>query len=97
MRLRRSYLPPRDLLQVSGPPHYWYRASRSYSGRCRIAAKPGTPSSRITSDTNDGEFAGREFFSSPADQRYVCACCGRPVAVREPVRWRVHLRRGWVR
>ena len=44
----------------------------------------------------DGDFVAREFCSSAADQRYLCACCGRPVAVREPVRWRVHLRRGWV-
>jgi hypothetical protein len=56
---------------------------------------------RLTGDTNDqiidGDFAAREFSSSPADQRYVCACCGQPVTVREPVRWRVDLRRGWVR
>ena len=56
---------------------------------------------RLTGDTNDqiidGDFAAREFSSSPADQRYLCACCGRPVAGREPVRWRVHFRRGWVR
>jgi hypothetical protein len=66
-----------------------------------IVCPKGTVCGRITRDANDqiidGDFAAREFSSSPADQRYVCACCGRPVAVREPVRWRVHLRRGWVR
>jgi len=66
-----------------------------------IVCPKGTVCGRITRDANnqiiDGDFAAREFSSSPADQRYVCACCGRRVAVREPVRWRVHLRRGWVR
>jgi hypothetical protein len=66
-----------------------------------IVCPKGTVCGRITRDANDqiidGDFTVREFSSSPADQRYVCACCGRPVAVREPVRWRVHLRRGWVR
>jgi hypothetical protein len=56
---------------------------------------------RITRDANDrivdGDFAMHEFSSSPTDQRYVCACCGQSVAVREPIRWRVHLRRRWVR
>jgi hypothetical protein len=29
-------------------------------------------------------------------RQFVCACCGRIVAVRDDPRWRVHLRRGWV-
>jgi hypothetical protein len=63
-----------------------------------IVCPKGAVCGRITRDANgqitDGDFAARESSSSAADQRYVCACCGRPVAVREPVRWRVHLR--WV-
>jgi len=66
-----------------------------------IVCPKGTVCGSITRDANDqiidGDFAAREFDSSSAGQRYVCACCGRPVAVREPVRWRIHLRRGWVR
>ena len=53
-----------------------------------------------TRDANDpiidGDFTAHEFSSSPADQRYLCAC-GRLLAVREPARWRVHLRPGRVR
>ena len=66
-----------------------------------IVCPKGTVCGRITRDANDriidGDFAMHEPSSSPAGQRYVCACCGRSVAVREPIRWRVHLRRGWVR
>ena len=66
-----------------------------------IVCRKGTVCGRITLDASDqitdGDFAACELLSSPADQRYVCACCGRPMAVREPVRWRVHLRRGWIR
>jgi hypothetical protein len=66
-----------------------------------IVCPKGTVCGRITRDANDqivdGDFAAGELPSSPACQRYLCACCGRPVAVREPLRWRVHLRRGWVR
>jgi len=66
-----------------------------------IVCPKGTVCGRITRDANDhiidGDFAVREISSSSADERYVCVCCGRPVAVREPVRWRVHLRRGGVR
>jgi hypothetical protein len=69
-----------------------------------IICPKGTVCGRITRDENDqitdGDFAARAVPSSPADQRYVCTCCGRPEAVREPVslvRWWVHLRRGWVR
>ena len=65
-----------------------------------IVCRKGSAWGRLTGDANDqiidGDFAAREFSSSPPTQHYVCACC-RPVAVREPVRWRVHLRRGWVR
>ena len=63
-----------------------------------IVCSKGSTWGRLTGDANDqiidGDFVAREFSSSPADQRFLCACCGRPVAVREPVRWRVHLRRG---
>jgi hypothetical protein len=66
-----------------------------------IVCPKGTVCDRITRDENDqitaGDFAARAVPSSPADQRYVCTCCGRPVPACEPVRWRVHLRLGWVR
>lgn len=66
-----------------------------------IVCPKGAVCGRITRDAHDqiidGDFAAREFSSSPADQRYVYPCCGRPAAAREPVRRRVHLRRGWVR
>jgi hypothetical protein len=63
-----------------------------------IVCRKGTVCGRITRDAGDritdGDFAACELSSSPADQRYVCACCGRSVAVREPARWRVQLCRG---
>ena len=66
-----------------------------------IVCSKGSTWGGLTSDAIDhiidGDFIARKFSSSPADQSYLCACCGRPVAVREPVRWRVHLRRGWAR
>jgi hypothetical protein len=66
-----------------------------------IVCPKGTVCGRITRDANDqiidGDFTAREFSSSAADHRYLCACCGRAVAVRDVLRWRVHLRRGWVR
>ena len=66
-----------------------------------IVCPKGSTWGRLTGDANDqmidGDFAAREFFSSPAARCYVCACCGQPVTVREPVRWRVDLGRGWVR
>ena len=66
-----------------------------------IACPKGSAWGRLTGDANDqiidGDFAAREFASSTANQCYVRACCGQPVTVREPVRWRVHLHRGWVR
>jgi hypothetical protein len=66
-----------------------------------IVCPKGTACGCITRDANDqivdGDFATGELSSSHAGQRYLCACCGRAVAVREPLRWRVHLRRGWVR
>ena len=67
-----------------------------------IVCPKGTVCGRITHDANDqitdGDFTAREFSASPAEQRYVCACCGRPVAVREPVttRYRQCLnQKGW--
>ncbi len=66
-----------------------------------IVCPKGTVCGRITRDANDqivdGDFTAHEFSYLRTDQRYVCACCGRAVAAREPLRWRVHLRRGWVR
>jgi hypothetical protein len=66
-----------------------------------IVCPKGTVCGRLTRDAHDhiidGDFTACESSYSHADQRYVCACCGRPVAVRESIRWRVHLRRGWVR
>ena len=66
-----------------------------------IVCPKGTVCGCITRDANeqivDGDFATDELSSSHAGQRYLCACCSRAVAVREPLRWRVHLRRGWVR
>ena len=66
-----------------------------------IVCPKGTVCGHLTRDANDqiidGDFTAHEFSSSHADQRYVCACCGRPVAVCESIHWRVHLRRGWVR
>ena len=66
-----------------------------------IVCPKGTVCGRIMRDANDQiideDFAVREISFSPRDQGYICACCSRPVAVREPVCWRVHLRRGWVR
>ena len=55
----------------------------------------GSPNGRRRDQIIDGDFAVLEFSSSPADQRYVCACCGQPGTVREPVHW--NLGRGWVR
>jgi hypothetical protein len=58
----------------------------------------GSTWGRLTGDANDhiidSDFAARELSSSPADQRYVCACCGQPVTVYESVRWWVYLCRG---
>ena len=52
-----------------------------------IVCPKGTVCGRLTRDANDqiidGDFTARESSSSHADQRYVCACCGRPVAVRK--------------
>jgi len=66
-----------------------------------IVCPKGTVCGRMTRDANDhigdGDFAALECRFSADDQRYACACCGRAVAVREDFRWRVHLRRGWLR
>jgi hypothetical protein len=35
--------------------------------------------------------------SQAGGRQILCACCRRIVALREDKRWRVHLRRGWVR
>ena len=66
-----------------------------------LVCPKGTLCGRLTRDANDqvtdGDFAMLETCVSLGDQRYVCACCERAVAVREHFRWRVHLRRGWIR
>ena len=66
-----------------------------------LVCPKGTICGRMTRDANDqitdGDFAVLETCVSPDGQRYVCACCARTVAVREHFRWRVHLRRGWIR
>jgi len=66
-----------------------------------IVCPKGTLCGRITPDAEDritdDDFSAAELDSTPADDRYVCDCCGRIVAVRENQRWRVYLRRGWVR
>ena len=66
-----------------------------------IVCPKGTICGRMTRDANDqitnGDFTMLETCVSPGAQRYVCACCERAVAVREHFRWRVHLRRGWIR
>ena len=55
-----------------------------------IVCPKGTVCGRLTRDAHDhiidGDFTARESSYSHADQRYVCACCGRPVAVRESIR-----------
>ena len=66
-----------------------------------IVCSKGSAWGRLTGDAGDqiidGDFAAREFSSSPPTQHYVCACCGQPVTVRELVRWRFDLRLGWGR
>ena len=66
-----------------------------------IVCPKGTVCGRIARDANDqiadGFFAMSENSVAADSQRYLCACCERAVAVREHFRWRVHLRRGWVR
>jgi len=66
-----------------------------------IVCPKGTISGRMTRDANDqitnGDFTMLETCVSSGGQRYVCACCERAVAVREHFRWRLHLRRGWIR
>jgi hypothetical protein len=65
-----------------------------------IVCPKGTLCGRIIRDANDqiadGDFIAVEQGRSDGE-RSVCSCCGRVVAVREDFRWRVHLRRGWVR
>jgi len=66
-----------------------------------IVCPKGTICGRMTRDANDqitnGDFTMLETCVSSGGQRYVCACCERAVAVREHFRWRLHLRRGWIR
>jgi len=63
-----------------------------------IVCPKGTLCGRIVRDAQDritgDDFAATESGAKPADDKYVCACCGRIVAAREDQRWRVHLRRG---
>ena len=66
-----------------------------------IVCPRGTLNGRLIRDVEDqigdGDFSASEARFSADDQRYLCICCGRAVAVREDRRWRLHLRRGWVR
>jgi hypothetical protein len=66
-----------------------------------IVCPKGTLCGRIVRDAEDritaNDFSTAESGAAPTSDRYVCGCCGRIVAVREHQRWRVHLRRGWVR
>ena len=56
-----------------------------------IVCPKGTVCGRMTRDANDqitdGDFAMLETCVSLGDQRYVCGCCERAVAVREHFRW----------
>ena len=66
-----------------------------------IVCPKGTLCGRIIRDAEDritdDDFSTAESDATPAGDRYVCGCCGRIVAMREDQRWRVYLRRGWVR
>ena len=66
-----------------------------------IVCPKGTVCGRMLRSAGDWiagqDFATTDAAAAAADDRYVCTCCGRAVAVREYLRWRVHLRRGWVR
>jgi hypothetical protein len=66
-----------------------------------LVCPKGTLCGRVTRDANDqitdGDFAVLETCVSLDGQRYLCPCCERAVAVREHFRWRLHLRRGWIR
>ena len=66
-----------------------------------IVRPKGTLCGRIIRDAEDritdDDFSTAESDATPAGDRYVCSCCGRIVAMREDQRWRVYLRRGWVR
>ena len=66
-----------------------------------LVCPKGTLCGRVTRDANDqitdGDFAMLETCVSLEGQRYLCPCCERAVAVREHFRWRLHLRRGWIR
>jgi len=66
-----------------------------------IVCPKGTLCGRIIRDAEDritdDDSTAAELDSTPVSDRYVCGCCGRIVAVREDQRWRVYLRRGWVR
>ena len=66
-----------------------------------IVCPKGTVCGRITRDANDqivdGDFAAGESSLCPPISTISAPAAAGPVAVREPLRWRVHLRRGWVR
>jgi hypothetical protein len=66
-----------------------------------IVCPRGTLNGRVIHNVedqiSDGDFSAPEARLSADGQHYLCACCERVVAVREDCRWRVHLRRGWVR
>ena len=66
-----------------------------------LVCPKGALCGRVTRDANgqitDGDFAVLETCVSIDGLRYLCPCCERAVAVREHFRWRLHLRRGWIR
>jgi len=66
-----------------------------------IVCPKGTLCGRMIRDAQDkitgDDFATVGSEAAPAGDKYLCACCRRIVAIREDQRWRVHLRRGWVR
>jgi hypothetical protein len=66
-----------------------------------IVCPRGTVCGRMVHDTSDriidDNFVILDNRVTGGEGRYLCACCGQAVAVREQSRWRIHLRRGWVR
>jgi hypothetical protein len=66
-----------------------------------IVCPKGTLGGRVIRNVedqfSDGDFSATEARLSADGEQYLCVCCERIVAVREGPRWRVHLRRGWVR
>ena len=65
-----------------------------------IVCPSGTVCGRVVQDVV-GEITGNDFSAleldgAPGAERYICSCCGEPVAERRNGKWRLRLRRGWV-